>query len=175
MKTSIFGRFARAFFIFWHFEDVLVLSKTWNDLFCSCVDDVSICWQMFNFVFFQDSQNSFFKQNDFKYLKNDCKNAKFHFQITFSFPSTSCLLKLPTFCWGSERDEDFCVLSEFIIRIYRITSQKSEISRKTLIFTLLCHAAVYCLPLAVNVMLNLSTYIFVLRHIQICKYRICAM
>ena len=48
MKNSIFARFARAFFIFWHFEDVLVLS-TWNDLFCSCEDDVSI-WQMFNFV-----------------------------------------------------------------------------------------------------------------------------
>ena len=51
MKNSIFARFACAFFIFWHFEDVLVLSTTWNDLFCSCVDDVSICWQMFNFVF----------------------------------------------------------------------------------------------------------------------------
>jgi len=33
------------------FEDVLVLSTTWNDLFCSCVDDVSISWPMFNFVF----------------------------------------------------------------------------------------------------------------------------
>ena len=42
MKNSIFARFARAFFIFWHFEDVLPLSTTWNDLFCSCVDDVSI-------------------------------------------------------------------------------------------------------------------------------------
>ena len=60
MKNSIFARFARfprfarfarAFFILWHFEDVLVLSMTWNDLFFSCVDDVSICWQMFNFVF----------------------------------------------------------------------------------------------------------------------------
>ena len=51
MKNSIFARFARAFFIFWHFEDVLVLSTTWNDLFCSCVDDESIWWQMFNFVF----------------------------------------------------------------------------------------------------------------------------
>ena len=51
MKNSIFARFARAFFIFWHFEDVLVLSTTWNDLFCSCVDDVSIWWQLFNFVF----------------------------------------------------------------------------------------------------------------------------
>ena len=50
MKNRIFARFARAFFIFWHFEDVLVLSTTWNDLFCSCVDDVSIWWQMFNFV-----------------------------------------------------------------------------------------------------------------------------
>ena len=50
MKNSIFARFARAFFIFWHFVDVLVLSTTWNDLFCSCVDDVSIWWQMFNFV-----------------------------------------------------------------------------------------------------------------------------
>ena len=51
MKNRIFARFARAFFIFWHFEDVLVLSTTWNNLFCSCVDDVSIGWQMFNFVF----------------------------------------------------------------------------------------------------------------------------
>ena len=38
-------------YLFWHFEDVLVLSTTWNDLFCSCVDDTSIWWQMFNFVF----------------------------------------------------------------------------------------------------------------------------
>ena len=51
MKNNIFARFARAFFIFWHFVDVLVLSTTWNDLFCSCVDDVSTWWQMFNFVF----------------------------------------------------------------------------------------------------------------------------
>ena len=51
MKNSIFARFARAFFMFWHFVDVLVLSTTWNELFCSCVDYVSIWWQMFNFVF----------------------------------------------------------------------------------------------------------------------------
>ena len=50
MKNSIFARFARAFFIFWHFADVLVLSTTWNDMFYSCVDDVSIWWQMFNFI-----------------------------------------------------------------------------------------------------------------------------
>ena len=28
-------------------------------------------------------------------MKNDCRNSKFHFQMTFSLPSTSCLLKLP--------------------------------------------------------------------------------
>ena len=48
MKNSTFARI----FIFWHFEDVLAISTTWNNLFCSCVDDVSIWWQMFNFVFF---------------------------------------------------------------------------------------------------------------------------
>ena len=51
MKNRIFARFARAYFSFWHFEDVLVLSTTSNDLFCSSVDDVSLWWQMFNFVF----------------------------------------------------------------------------------------------------------------------------
>ena len=50
MKNSSFARFAPAFFIFKHFADVLDLSTTWNDLFCSCVDDVSIWWHMFNFV-----------------------------------------------------------------------------------------------------------------------------
>ena len=47
VKNSIFARFARAYLIFWHFADVLVLSTTWNALFCSYV-------------------NTFFKQNDFE-------------------------------------------------------------------------------------------------------------
>ena len=51
MKNSISARFARAFIIFWHFEDALVLSTTWNDLFCRSVDKVSVWWQRFNFVF----------------------------------------------------------------------------------------------------------------------------
>ena len=51
MKNNSFALFARAFFIFWDIEDVLVLSTTWNDLFCSCVEDMSIWWQMFNFAF----------------------------------------------------------------------------------------------------------------------------
>ena len=42
MKNSSFALFARAVFIFGHLADVLVFSTTWNDLFCSCVDDVSI-------------------------------------------------------------------------------------------------------------------------------------
>ena len=50
LKNSIFARFARAFFIFRHFEHVLGHSMIWKDLFCSCVDDVSIWWQMFNFI-----------------------------------------------------------------------------------------------------------------------------
>ena len=50
MKNNTFARFARAFFIFGHLADVLDFSTTWNDLFCSCPDDVSMWWQMFNFV-----------------------------------------------------------------------------------------------------------------------------
>ena len=29
-------------------------------------------------------------------MKNDCRTTKLHFQMTFSLPSKSCLLKLPT-------------------------------------------------------------------------------
>ena len=32
-------------------EDVLVFSSTWNELFWSCVDDVSTWWQMLIFLF----------------------------------------------------------------------------------------------------------------------------
>ena len=100
---------ARAFFSFWHFEDVLVLSTTWNDLFCSCVDDVGIWWQMFNFVFlcpkrwFQFNwrmvRTHFSRIMTLNNWKSNCRNAKLDFQITFSLPSTSCLLKLPIFKW----------------------------------------------------------------------------
>ena len=63
-EKQYFARFARAFFMFWHFEDVLVLSTTWNDLFCSCVDDVSIWWQMFNFVLCPKRWFQFNSRND---------------------------------------------------------------------------------------------------------------
>ena len=49
-NLHIWPCYARAIFIFWHFVDVLVLSTTWNDLFCSCVIEVSIWWQMFNII-----------------------------------------------------------------------------------------------------------------------------
>ena len=51
MKNNSFARYARAYFIFVHFADVLVLSTTWNDLLCSCVDELSVWCQTFNFVF----------------------------------------------------------------------------------------------------------------------------
>ena len=108
MKNSIFARFARAVFIFWHFEDVLVLSTTWNDLFCSCVDDVSIWWQMFNFVclcpkpWFQFNSGivraHFSSTMTLNNWKINCRNARLYFQMTFSLPSTSCFLKLPINC-----------------------------------------------------------------------------
>ena len=66
---------------------------------CSCVDDVSIWWKMFNFVFsprkhWSPSLHTVCKCNDFEFSSNDGRNAKLHFQITFLLRSTSCLLKL---------------------------------------------------------------------------------
>ena len=42
------------------------------------------------------SEVVFCKRNDFESLKNDCRNAKLHYQMKFSVPSTSCLRKLLT-------------------------------------------------------------------------------
>ena len=63
-ENSSFARFARAFFIFVHFAVVLVILMPWNDLFCSCVDDVSTWRQTFNvtsksfiLISFQNSEN----------------------------------------------------------------------------------------------------------------------
>jgi len=82
--------------------DVRVLSTTWNDQFCSCVDDVSRWWQMFLFVFLCPKHWFHFnsrivrtQQNDLEQLRNYCRNARLRFQMTFSLPSSSCLPKLP--------------------------------------------------------------------------------
>ena len=60
--------------IFGHFKDVLILSATWNDLFCSCVDDVSIWWQMFNFVFLLLKCKF---QFNFRIVRTFCKHDDF--------------------------------------------------------------------------------------------------
>ena len=77
-------------FDFKHFADVLVLFTTWNDLYYSWVDIVSIWWQMFNFVllslrrWFQFNsrivRTHFCKRNDFELSRNGCTNAKLYFQ-----------------------------------------------------------------------------------------------
>ena len=51
MNNNSFVYLAAAFFSVGHFIDILVLSMIWNDLFCVCVDHISIWWQTFNFVF----------------------------------------------------------------------------------------------------------------------------
>ena len=98
LKKSIFARFARAFFSFWHFEDVLVLSTTWNDLFCSCVYDVSIRWQMLIFVFLCPK----------RWFQINSRTVRRHFSIVshifrFWLPSTSCLLKLPIYAMRTKQ------------------------------------------------------------------------
>ena len=45
-RYGSFARFARAFFIFGR-----SLSTKWNDLFCTCADDVSTWLQIFSLVF----------------------------------------------------------------------------------------------------------------------------
>ena len=47
MKHRSLAHFVWGFFIFVRFATVLVLSPTWNGLFCSCVDDVSGCRYFF--------------------------------------------------------------------------------------------------------------------------------
>ena len=57
MKNSSFPLFARAILVFVHFTHVLVLSMTWNDLLCSCVDDVSTWRQIFNSFFLSPNRS----------------------------------------------------------------------------------------------------------------------
>ena len=66
MRNSSFARFARVIFIFAHFIAVLFLSPTWNDLFCSCVDDVSISWQMFDIFLLSPNRRYQFNSRIFR-------------------------------------------------------------------------------------------------------------
>ena len=56
---------------------------------------------------------------------NDCRNAKLLFQVTFSFPSTSCLFKLPIRGTYEDKIED---LSSYAHVVH--TTAKQVISRR---------------------------------------------
>ena len=69
LKNNSFARFARAFFSFGHLTDLLVLSTTWNDLFCRCgrrerlMRSAQFCLlnskALVSFNLLQDSKNTF--------------------------------------------------------------------------------------------------------------------
>ena len=116
MKNRIFARFARAFFIFWHFEDVLVLSTTWNDLFCSCVDDVSIWSQMFNFVLLCPK----------RWFQFNSRIVRIHFSIIMTLNNWKMIAETRSyiFRWRSRFRQRRVFLSSLIIltgsqKIYR--------------------------------------------------------
>ena len=119
MKNSIFARFARAFFIFWHFEDVPVLSTTWNlnDLFCSCVDDASIWWHIFNFVLLTQKRwfqfNSRIVRTHFATAMtlNNCDIIE-ETRSYMSLSSTSSLLKLPICPIGRQSDKSVTLINQ---------------------------------------------------------------
>ena len=73
MKYNSVAFFARAFFIFVHFADVLVLSMTWNDhlFWWSCVDNMSIIWWQY-------------RSNLSSYLKHCFQFNSMIFRIHFS-------------------------------------------------------------------------------------------
>ena len=116
-KTVFFARFARAFFIFWHFEDVVVLSTTWNDLFCSCVDDASIWWHIFNFVLL--TQKRWFQFNSrivrahfaSAMTLNNCDIIE-ETRSYISLPSTSSLLKLSIIPIGRQSDKSVTLINQ---------------------------------------------------------------
>ena len=82
--------FAWCIFHFWHFVDVRVLSTTWNDLFCSCVDEVKIWWQMFKFVF-------------------SCPKRWFQFNSMIVRTHFSNIMSLNNWKWLQKRDVTFFV------------------------------------------------------------------
>ena len=113
MKNSIFARFARAFFSFWHFEDVLVLSTTWNDLFCSCMDDVSIWWQMFNFVFLTPK----------RWFQFNSRIVRTHFSSIMSLNNWKMIAETRShiFRWRSRFRRRRVCLSSLIVDVHEIS------------------------------------------------------
>ena len=128
IKNISFAGFVRAFFIFWHFVDVLVLSTTWNELFCSCVMDVSICWQMFNIIFLPLK----------RWSQLNSKIVKTHFEsiVTLNNWETIAETRSYIFRWRSRcRRRRVCVNS--LICTARMCSEsiahEAEISRQNAI------------------------------------------
>ena len=70
IKNISFACFARAIFICVDFTAVFVLSTTWNDLFCSCVGDMSIWWQIFNIFLLSPNRWYKFISRIFSYFAN---------------------------------------------------------------------------------------------------------
>ena len=106
MKNRSFARFARACSIFVHFLLVLVQSTTRNELFCSCVNDLITCQQTSIQLLLLISKpftqfncrivSIYCSANELESPRNDCRNTKLHFQMTFfSLSLKPSLLKLP--------------------------------------------------------------------------------
>ena len=82
-----------------------MISTTWNELFCSCLVDVSIWWQMFIFFFlcpkrwfqinFRTVRTHFSSIMTLNNWKMIAEKRSYIFRWRSRFPSTSCLLKLP--------------------------------------------------------------------------------
>ena len=111
MKNSIFARFARAFFIYWHFEDLLVLSTTWYDLFCSCVDDESIWWLMFNFVLLCPK----------RWFQFNCRIVRTHFPSIMTLNNWKIIAETPSYIsrWRPRfRRLRLCLYSLFSLEIH---------------------------------------------------------
>lgn len=101
---------ARAFFNFAHLIAVLVLSATWNDLFCSCVDDECARREiLIDLIFVCNCTQTnlipgpyFGSQMTWRESRNDCRNTRFHFWMTLSLSSTYSLLKFRNTMWQKQ-------------------------------------------------------------------------
>ena len=97
-----FPRFARPFLVFVHFATIPVLSWMWNDLFCSCVDYISIWWQTLNLFFrssdppykFSSSIVSTYFETQMIWNSPEMITVKLLSEMTFSLLSEPSLLQL---------------------------------------------------------------------------------
>ena len=107
---TVFLHALHVHFSFWHFVDVLVLSKTWNDLFCSCVDDVSIWWETFNFVFLCPK----------RWFQLNSRRVRTHFSSIMSLNNWKMIAKGRShiFRWRSRfRRRRVCLSSQILLTV----------------------------------------------------------